>query len=146
MNRQPVLSPNFHHYQAQPFHDPALASLSYRSFQLPHRSAAELPAGYNPTSLPPRPPAARMSYAMTSDDELAQLQKLSNEYQPEATVSSRPRSACRVPLLTAAQGPLVGPRQSTAAITTEYASGDPVYRAKTQVRVPALQAKLLARR
>ncbi|GME39810.1 COP9 signalosome complex subunit 2 [Neofusicoccum parvum] len=55
-----------------------------------------------------------MSYAMASDDELAQLQKLSNEYQPEAA------------------GPLVGPRQSTAAITTEYANGDPVYRAKTQ--------------
>ncbi|KAF2146228.1 uncharacterized protein K452DRAFT_220097 [Aplosporella prunicola CBS 121167] len=55
-----------------------------------------------------------MSYAMQSDDDLAQLQKLSNEYEPEAT------------------GPLVGPRQSTAAITTEYANGDPVYRAKTQ--------------
>ncbi|KAF4541373.1 Peptidase C65 [Lasiodiplodia theobromae] len=117
MNRQPVISPNFHHYPAQHFHDPALASvsaLSYRSFQLPHRTA-ELPAGYNPTPLPPRPPAARMSYQqMAADDELAQLQKLSNEYQPEAT------------------GPLVGPRQSTAAITTEYANGDPVYRAKTQ--------------
>lgn len=94
MNRQPVLSPNFHHYPAQHFHDPALASvsaLSYRSFQLPHRTA-ELPAGYNPTPLPPRPPAARMSYAMASDDELAQLQKLSNEYQPEAAVSPRPAS------------------------------------------------------
>ncbi|OMP88751.1 Ubiquitin thioesterase OTUB1 [Diplodia seriata] len=117
MNRQPVLSPNFHHYPAQPFHDPALASvsaLSYRSFQLPHRTA-ELPAGYNPTPLPLRPPAARMSYQqMAADDELAHLQKLSNEYTPEAT------------------GPLVGPRQSTAAITTEYANGDPIYRAKTQ--------------
>ncbi|KAL1630577.1 hypothetical protein SLS54_000448 [Diplodia seriata] len=56
-----------------------------------------------------------MSYQqMAADDELAHLQKLSNEYTPEAT------------------GPLVGPRQSTAAITTEYANGDPIYRAKTQ--------------
>ncbi|KAF1951713.1 cysteine proteinase [Byssothecium circinans] len=46
-------------------------------------------------------------------DDLAQLQKLSNEFVPEAT------------------GPLVGERQSSAAITTEYANADPVYRAKT---------------
>lgn len=148
MNRQPVISPNFHHYPAQHFHDPALASvsaLSYRSFQLPHRTA-ELPAGYNPTPLPPRPPAARMSYQqMAADDELAQLQKLSNEYQPEATVSPRARPpAPERAVADSPQGPLVGPRQSTAAITTEYANGDPVYRAKTQVRVPALPARLLA--
>ncbi|KAF2089986.1 cysteine proteinase [Saccharata proteae CBS 121410] len=56
-----------------------------------------------------------MSYPhQPSDDDFAQLQKLSNEYEPEST------------------GPLVGPRQSTAAITTEYANGDPVYQAKTQ--------------
>lgn len=29
------------------------------------------------------------------------------------------------------QGPLVGDRQSSAAITTEYANADPVYRIKT---------------
>lgn len=29
------------------------------------------------------------------------------------------------------QGPLVGERQSSAAITTEYANADPVYRIKT---------------
>ncbi|ORY19742.1 peptidase C65 Otubain-domain-containing protein [Clohesyomyces aquaticus] len=50
---------------------------------------------------------------MPSDEELANLQKLSNEYQPEVT------------------GPLVGERQSSSAITTEYANADPVYRVKT---------------
>ena len=35
-----------------------------------------------------------------------------------------------VPVL---QGPLVGERQSSHAITTEYANADPVYRAKTAV-------------
>ncbi|KAF1841609.1 cysteine proteinase [Cucurbitaria berberidis CBS 394.84] len=50
---------------------------------------------------------------MPSDEELAHLQKLSSEYEPEAT------------------GPLVGERQSSAAITTQYATADPVYRVKT---------------
>ncbi|KAF2489043.1 cysteine proteinase [Lophium mytilinum] len=50
---------------------------------------------------------------MPSDEELAHLQKLSNEYEPEVT------------------GPLVGERQSSSAITTEYANADPVYRTKT---------------
>lgn len=31
------------------------------------------------------------------------------------------------------QGPLVGQRQPSTAITTEYASADPVYQAKTAV-------------
>ncbi|KAF2643314.1 cysteine proteinase [Massarina eburnea CBS 473.64] len=47
------------------------------------------------------------------DEELAQLQKLSSDFEPETT------------------GPLVGERQSSAAITTEYANADPVYRVKT---------------
>ncbi|KAF2823489.1 cysteine proteinase [Ophiobolus disseminans] len=50
---------------------------------------------------------------MASDDELAHLQKLSSEYEPEAT------------------GPLVGERQSSAAITTQYANADPVFQVKT---------------
>ncbi|KAH7402772.1 peptidase C65 Otubain-domain-containing protein [Pyrenochaeta sp. MPI-SDFR-AT-0127] len=50
---------------------------------------------------------------LPSDEELAHLQKLSSEYEPEAT------------------GPLVGERQSSAAITTQYANADPVYRVKT---------------
>ncbi|KAK7607439.1 peptidase C65 Otubain-domain-containing protein [Phyllosticta paracitricarpa] len=55
-----------------------------------------------------------MTYAMQQDDDFAQLQKLSDEYQPELS------------------GPLVGPRQSTSAIAQEYANSDPIYRAKTQ--------------
>ncbi|KAH7073402.1 peptidase C65 Otubain-domain-containing protein [Paraphoma chrysanthemicola] len=50
---------------------------------------------------------------MTPDEELAHLQKLSSEYEPEA------------------EGPLVGERQSSAAITTQYANADPIYRVKT---------------
>ncbi|KAH8726777.1 peptidase C65 Otubain-domain-containing protein [Phaeosphaeriaceae sp. PMI808] len=50
---------------------------------------------------------------MASDEEIAHLQKLSSEYEPEAT------------------GPLVGDRQSSAAITTQYANADAVYRVKT---------------
>jgi len=56
--------------------------------------------------------AADSAYVLP-DDELAQLQKLSGDYQPEIT------------------GPLVGERQSSAAITAEYANADPVYRTKT---------------
>jgi ubiquitin thioesterase protein OTUB1 len=57
--------------------------------------------------------------AYPSDDEYAHLQKLSSEYEPEAT------------------GPLVGERQSSAAITTEYAAADSVF----QVKTAALPAK-----
>jgi hypothetical protein len=39
--------------------------------------------------------------------------------------------------LTAQEGPLVGERQSSAAITTQYATADPVY----QVKTAALPAK-----
>ncbi|KAF2867845.1 peptidase C65 Otubain-domain-containing protein [Massariosphaeria phaeospora] len=50
---------------------------------------------------------------MAADDELAHFQKLSNDYEPPAT------------------GPLVGERQSSSAIATEYEAADPVYRIKT---------------
>ncbi|CAI6335973.1 unnamed protein product [Periconia digitata] len=73
----------------------------------------------HPGHIGPRPTAVRMVAADSAyvlpDDELAQLQKLSGDYQPETT------------------GPLVGERQSSAAITAEYANADPVYRAKTAV-------------
>lgn len=51
--------------------------------------------------------------AYIPEEDLAHLQKLSNEYEPEVT------------------GPLVGERRSSSAITTEYANADPVYRTKT---------------
>lgn len=67
---------------------------------------------------------------MASDDEIAHLQDLSSKYEPETTVSpcllrfGRDHSDRH-------QGPLVGERQSSAAITTQYANADPVYRVKT---------------
>ncbi|KAK5117486.1 hypothetical protein LTR85_008871 [Meristemomyces frigidus] len=54
-----------------------------------------------------------MAYSQQSEEDLAELQKLSNEYEPEVT------------------GPLVGQREPSTAIATEYASADPVFQAKT---------------
>ncbi|KAJ4362154.1 hypothetical protein N0V95_001502 [Ascochyta clinopodiicola] len=70
---------------------------------------------------------------MTAEEEHAYMQKLSSEYEPEATVSPAPAAHALTESgkLTAAQGPLVGERQSSAAITTQYANADPVYRIKT---------------
>ncbi|KAI4123970.1 MAG: hypothetical protein LQ347_005920 [Umbilicaria vellea] len=55
--------------------------------------------------------------ASISDEDMATLQKLSNDYEPEV------------------EGPLVGHRQSSHAITTQYAQADPVYVRKTAVRI-----------
>ncbi|KLJ13086.1 hypothetical protein EMPG_11952 [Blastomyces silverae] len=46
-------------------------------------------------------------------DHMAEFQKLSNHYEPHL------------------QGPLVGPKQSSSMITSEYANADPIYVAKT---------------
>ncbi|EEP75670.1 conserved hypothetical protein [Uncinocarpus reesii 1704] len=46
-------------------------------------------------------------------DDMEQFQELSNDYQPDL------------------QGPLVGPKQSTDALVTEYAQGHPIFVAKT---------------
>ncbi|KAI4264453.1 MAG: hypothetical protein L6R42_000445 [Xanthoria sp. 1 TBL-2021] len=48
-----------------------------------------------------------------TEEELAQYERLSNEYVPDA------------------EGPLVSPRQSSQRITSEYAQADPVYVHKT---------------
>ncbi|KAI9842979.1 MAG: hypothetical protein M1837_006716 [Sclerophora amabilis] len=50
---------------------------------------------------------------MSTDEEYANLQKLSNEFQPHV------------------EGPLVGTRQSSRAISSEYADADDVYVQKT---------------
>ncbi|KAL5119532.1 hypothetical protein ACEQ8H_002597 [Pleosporales sp. CAS-2024a] len=50
---------------------------------------------------------------LPADDDLAALHKLASEYEP------------------APAGPLVGERQSSAAIAAEYRNADPVYRIKT---------------
>ncbi|KAK5130340.1 hypothetical protein LTR08_002180 [Meristemomyces frigidus] len=135
MNRQPNY---YHHAYAQAahqqhYHDPAaLVSLGYRPLQLPLQqpSVAEqqqlslTAAGFHnpnfrphqqPLPLRPRqqnPQQQTMEYPQ-SDEDLAKFQKLSNEYEPEVT------------------GPLVGQREPSTAITTEYASADPVFQAKT---------------
>ncbi|THY79176.1 cysteine proteinase [Aureobasidium pullulans] len=60
----------------------------------------------------PRHTPAAMAYSQ-SEDEMAQLQKLSAEFQPEVT------------------GPFVSEKQLTSALIEEYAAADPVYRTKT---------------
>ncbi|KAI9701722.1 MAG: hypothetical protein M1820_006350 [Bogoriella megaspora] len=74
-----------------------------------------------------------------SEEDLAYLQKLSNEFEPEITVSlpTAPEPPCtrRVGAQSSdlpIKGPLVGELQSSANITTEYASADPVYVKKTR--------------
>ncbi|KAK3636323.1 hypothetical protein LTR56_014279 [Elasticomyces elasticus] len=54
-----------------------------------------------------------MAYPGQTDEDFAEMQKLSNEYEPEIT------------------GPLVSERQPSSNIASEYASADPVYQAKT---------------
>lgn len=68
---------------------------------------------------------------MASDEDMAHLQKLSSEYEPEATVSLLLAMPGGVTSADRHQGPLVGERQSSAAITTEYQNADPIYRIKT---------------
>ncbi|KAK2780966.1 hypothetical protein FQN52_001963 [Onygenales sp. PD_12] len=48
-----------------------------------------------------------------SPDDMAEFQKLSNQYEPDL------------------EGPLVGPKQTSHILATEYANADPVYVAKT---------------
>ncbi|KAF2467200.1 cysteine proteinase [Lindgomyces ingoldianus] len=114
MSRPSVLTHNYHSYPQPGFDSIVHTGLSYRP--LPIR-APELSAGYNQqhTGHHGRISTVRMSGPayMASDEELANLQKLSSEYQPEVT------------------GPLVGERQSSSAIATEYANADPIYRVKT---------------
>lgn len=72
---------------------------------------------------------------MKSEEEMATLQRLSNDYVPEAQVHCR-CTAVRKLSDTFEQGDFVGHLQSTQAITTEYARADPVYVHKTTVRSP----------
>ncbi|KXT00572.1 hypothetical protein AC578_5219 [Pseudocercospora eumusae] len=138
--------PHHHLQHSQLYHDPAHASLAYRPLQLPlqhqhqtpspadqqtHLTLAAAGGAYHypnsrhlhPSSLPHRsrthprheqPRTMSQGSHQMSEEELAQFQKASNEYEAPVT------------------GPLVGQRQPSTAITTEYASADPVYQAKTQ--------------
>ncbi|KAK0253740.1 hypothetical protein LTS09_011318 [Friedmanniomyces endolithicus] len=154
MDRQ--ASTYYHHLYAQQaahaqiqYHDPIVTPVGYRPLHLPlqqqqqqqHHLAAEQQlslAGsfHNPHFRPHHqqqqqqqqqqfhqhilPLRVRQQVRMQemaiqgqSDEEFAELQKLSNEYEPEVT------------------GPLVSHREPSSNITTEYASADPVYQAKT---------------
>lgn len=113
MERQAVSTHYYYAHHPHPhqhYHDPALASLAYRPLQLPFEPLQQHPS---PTELAPaagslnprqqqqqqhhiplrttRQQAGQHARAMalyqgTTDEELAELQKLSNEYEPEVTV------------------------------------------------------------
>ncbi|KAJ4286110.1 hypothetical protein N0V90_013459 [Kalmusia sp. IMI 367209] len=113
-----AMSGGYHGYGHGPYDALGHSGLSFAA-PLPLRPPELVSAaGYNnhhPGQLHYRNATARMSDPafLTPEDEFAQLQKLSSEYEPEVT------------------GPLVGERQSSAAIATEYANADPIYRVKT---------------
>ena len=70
---------------------------------------------------------------MKTEEEMANLQRLSNDYVPEAQVQHR--CSCDRKLSdTFEQGDLVGHLRSTQAIAAEYSLADPVYVHKTTVR------------
>jgi ubiquitin thioesterase protein OTUB1 len=98
MSRPSVLASAFHpygqnHHYAGAAHHSAPAQLTYRQPQPPlSMRPPELASGYNTgLHLHTGHHHGRINMSgpqyMASDDELAQLQKLSNEYEPEATVS-----------------------------------------------------------
>lgn len=100
MSRPTVLN-SFHAYgQHAPFGNVVHPGPMYR---LPMRPP-ELPAGYNHqhTGHHARTSTVRMSGPayMPSDEELAHLQKLSNEFEPEATVSMADDDALSRAMLT----------------------------------------------
>ena len=116
MDRQPfAITPNYYPLayaqqaaQQQQYHDPAaLVSLGYRSLQHPSQQQypgldqqhlSLTPAGFKDPNFRPQQPLPLRSRQQSrqqrhtmeypqSDEELAKLQKLSNEYEPEVTVS-----------------------------------------------------------
>lgn len=94
MMSRPTVMSSFHHYAQAPFDSVVHSGPMYR--QLPMRPP-ELPAGYSQqhTGHHGRTSTLRMSgpgYVLP-EEELAQLQKLSSDYEPEATVSFPLKSA-----------------------------------------------------
>ena len=115
MNRQPIATPS-HFYAYHPhehYHEPALASLAYRPLQFTLQqserhsqqqqqqlSLAAVPNGFQQpnfrlhhhhpvrTRQQTRQARAMASFQQqgTTEEEFAELQKLSNEYEPEVTV------------------------------------------------------------
>ncbi|OAX80933.1 hypothetical protein ACJ72_04732 [Emergomyces africanus] len=92
----------YHHQTYRP-------ALEFRStFHLPYPDSFLQTPKYN-IAMDAIPPTG----SMTDPDHMAEFQKLSNHYEPDL------------------QGPLVGPKQSSSMITSEYANADPIYVAKT---------------
>ena len=69
---------------------------------------------------------------MKSEEELAELEKLSADYVPEQKVRSPPSSETGR-LGQPKQGDLVGKRISSSLLTEEYARADIAYASKTKV-------------
>jgi ubiquitin thioesterase protein OTUB1 len=113
-----------------PMRAPVLAPAGFNHHQLQHTGHHQHGRSQNHNQNQQHHLSTMADPYMASDEQMAHLQKLSSEYEPEATVSL----LCLGGMTTAAdrhQGPLVGERQSSAAITTEYANADPIYRVKT---------------
>lgn len=68
------------------------------------------------------------------NDDLAAQEALARDFQPDLSVRFPLLGCSRTSQLTAeVQGPLVGDKKSSLAITEEYARADPIYVAKTAV-------------
>lgn len=66
------------------------------------------------------------------EDDMAAQEALARQYQPDLKVGGS-IALWEKARLTGRQGPLVGIKKSSQAITEEYAKADPVYVAKTEV-------------
>ena len=70
---------------------------------------------------------------MASQQELADMERMSSDYIPETTVLTITYYQITSRLTTFGQGPFVGEQQSTQALVKEYAQADPIYVHKTKV-------------
>ncbi|KAI9769368.1 MAG: hypothetical protein M1840_004070 [Geoglossum simile] len=107
-----------HWGQRQGFRPPGT---DFASSNLPlaaNRSGVGQNPSFSTTGVYTSAPQRQLNFIMPplqTDEEIANLQKLSNEYEPEI------------------EGPLVGKRQSSQAITAEYQNADEIFVRKTAV-------------
>jgi hypothetical protein len=66
-------------------------------------------------------------------DDMAAQEALARGYQPDLKVRGLKWEMLAMAKLTCGQGPLVGEKKSSMAITEEYAKADPIFVAKTSV-------------
>lgn len=69
--------------------------------------------------------------AVPNPNEMEEMQKMSDKYQPDLPVSQAFRGPA--PSTDATQGPLIGEKLPMSDLVQEYARADPTYIAKTQV-------------